>query len=235
MVSNYRRISVVLVAVSLVAAAISTIAANFRAPESFEEVRFNGWSYQRGTDPDGATTVAVNFDRSTVTALEQYAQVNRRLAKQLVADGEKTANVLVTFRRPVNIDEFRTWASSGIMSVVGFQIRLTTPNGIPYTLFGAHTNGELVSQVDVQRNLDNLASRRGATEVKGVIVADGRIDLAAYDRLTNDPRVFIADVTRTVVSNHLKQTVPGIDLDKVNVRVAPLYGSMEQLGLVQAS
>jgi len=221
-------------ATSLAALAISaaTAASSNAEPQRLGEARFNGWQYTVVADPQGqgATRASIEFDHSDVAALKRYVTVNQALAHELAVGGRESLPITVSFREPISVAEFRAWAARTGMTVEGFQVRLTGSDARRWTLGGTPTSGQLVADADLQRSLDKLASK-GATEMRGVIVAEGSIGSVAYDRLASDRTVFLADVTRAATAEHIARTVRGVDAAKLSVAVAPVYASMEDLGL----
>lgn len=221
------------VGLALTLAALVTFLLTFTAagtPQHLARANFDGWSYTAVSDPDGFPLAQINYDHTSVAALRHYAQVNSALAHQLLADGESQLSVTVTFRRPLSIDEFRSWAARVPLQVSGYQLRIFGQDGRTWTLGGGPSGRELVSEPDLQRNLARLASK-GATDIRGMIAVDGQIASSAYDQLTGDPFVFLADVTRSAAAAHIAKTVSGIDNSRLVVTVPPAFADMERLGL----
>lgn len=201
-------------------------------PQHLIESQFDGWSYTIITDPDGSVFAYVDYDRTTVAALYRYAETNRTLARQLAADGQEVLSVSISFRRPLLIDEFRTWAARVPLRIKDYQFRAVGSDGRSWTLGAAPSHGELVYMPDLQLTLDHLAARgRSITEVRGVIIVDGQIDISAYEQLATDPFIFLADVTRSAVVTHVAKTVRGIDYRRLAVLAPPAFAAMEKLGL----
>ena len=214
-------------------ATLATFILTFTAsgtPQHVAEARFDGWGYVVVADPDGFARAHVEFDRATAAQLHHYVAVNRALAHQVANSGQKDLSVTVSFRKPLSIDEFRDWARKVPLRVSGYQLRIVAADGRRWTLGGAPQGTELVSTPDVQRHLSNLAAK-GATDVRGIIVAEGVVDAAAYDQLANEPSVFVADVTRSAAKAHIAKNVRGIDQARLAVLVAPAFSWMEDLGL----
>lgn len=196
------------------------------------EARFDGWRYTLVADPDGsgATQATVEYDHATVADLKRYVQTNRALAHQLAASGLQILDVTVSFHRPLSIDEFRAWATDTTVVVERFQLRVVGANGRRWTLGGAPSDGQLVSATALRRNLDRLAAR-GASDVRGFIVAEGSVAASAYDSLADHPAVFLADVTRSAAADQIARTVQGLDPSRLTVGVMPAFAAMEDLGL----
>lgn len=199
-------------------------------PQYLAQARFDGWGYTAIAAPDGSIRVQVNYDRASVADLYRYVETNRALARQLATDGQAELAVTVSFRRPLTIAEFQTWAAHAPLQIREYQIRLRDAQGRRWTLGGAPSGGILISPTDLQRHLIYLASR-GATDVQGVIVAEGTVAASVYDRLAADPDVFLADVTRSAAAAHLLRTVRGLDPRRLEATVAPAFSWMEDLGL----
>lgn len=202
-------------------------------PQRTASAQFGSWGYNAFTDPDGSTVATVDFSARTEADLRRYVDTNRQLAKQLAAEGQKTLAVTATLSRPLPLDEFKGWAAVSPLRIKTFQIRVTGPDGRRATVGGAPVGGELVSAERLQGALDRVATH-GASQVVGVIVVEGEVDSSAYERLANDSAVFLADVTRTAVASHIAKTAPGIDRGRLGVTVAPVYWTLEDLGLVKA-
>lgn len=213
-------------------AALATFATVYIAsgtPQQLAQARFDGWGYTLVLDPGGAPIAQVQYDQATMADLQRYAQTNRVLARQLVADGEKDMSVLVTFRRPLSVDEFRAWASRAPLRVKDYQFHAVGADGRPWTLGAAPSSGELVSGADLQSVLDHLKARGNALEVRGVVVVDGQVDAARYEQLADAPSVFLADVTRPAAAAHIKKTVRGFDHSRLAVVVPPAFARLEAL------
>lgn len=191
-------------------------------PPYLAQARFDGWGYTAMAAPDGSIRVQVNYDRASVADLYRYVETNRALARQLATDGQAELAVTVSFRRPLTIAEFQTWAARAPPQIREYQIRLRDAQGRRWTLGGAPSGGTLISPTDLQRHLIHLASR-GATDVQGVIVAEGTVAASVYDRLAADPDVFLADVTRSAAAAHPLRTVRGLDPRRLEVTVAPAF------------
>jgi hypothetical protein len=218
-----------------VVAAISFVAASTvdATPQRLGQARFDGWGYTVFAEPDGsgATRAHIEYDRATPADLHKYAATNRALARELTNKGHSTLWVTVSFRRPLSVPEFQAWANSVALRVDDFQLRLLGPDGRRWTLGGAPSGGELIRAADLQRTLDRLAAK-GVTNLQGVIVAEGQIAAASYERLATDPAVFLADVTPSAAAAHIAATVPTVDQARLSVVVAPVFAALEDLGLV---
>lgn len=225
---TYRRIGVVLSLVVAISFVLTYVATG--TPQHLAEARFDGWGYTIVADPDGFTRAQIEYDRATVEDLRKYVATNQSLARQLAADGYTELLVTISFRRPLSVDEFRSWAARMPLRVTDYQLRIIGTDGQRWTLGGSPSNGELVSDSDLQRNLAHL-SDKGATDLRGVIVVEGQVDASAYTKLAADPDVFLADVTRTATAAHVKNNVGGIDHTRLALLVAPAFSWMEDLGL----
>lgn len=202
------------------------------ASQQFAQVRFDGWGYTlvAPADGSGVTEAFVKYDAATATDLQRYAATNRVLAQQLAAKRQPELAASVSFRRPLSVDEFRAWAARVPLRIESFQLRLMGSEGQRWTLGGTPSQGNLIATDDLQRNLTHLATK-GVTDLRGVITVEGRIKVTAYDRLANDPAVFLADVTRSAVASHVSETVPAVDANRLTVLVSPAFWRMEELGL----
>ena len=228
---GYLRVGLVLSILALaVVAVFMFVAPRIGMPMVPGTTRFDGWGYSAGTESDGSTIAHVESDRATVADLHRYAATNKTIARELTTAGVTAFAATISFRKPLPIDEFVVWAGKSPIVVEAFQLRIIGTNGEKWTMGGAPRRGELIAASDLERNLSDMRTR-GGTDVRGVIVVEGKVEASAYERVANDPAVFVADITRSAAREHIVKTMRGVNPSRISVILAPVYGRMEDLGL----
>lgn len=219
-----------LVLVSTGLAVIATVSAGPQLPGFVTGGSFPGWNYGVWKEQDGHMVARVSYPSESVAALQRYQAVNRALAQQLTQEGTPEFFSVVTFKAPVPVGDFRVWLSASPLKAERFTLRVMAQDGSRVTVGGAPSNGQAIDLEHLNRILEIVASH-GATDVRGITSMEGTLAAADYDRVAADSRVFLVDVTRSAVLNHIAKVAPGIKIDPYSVLLDPTYPRMEDLGL----
>ena len=178
------------------------------------------WKYRvfhYDTDPN--FYLDIQYDPTSISSLVAFANENKVLATQL-SRGKNTLDAYVTFRNPVDVDTFRTWAKGKGLHVGTLQLRETV---------GRVTIGIKATEQDPlpQSELDNLTHG----PIAGVINAQIQAPASVLTNLISDPLVFVVDVTPNVARNEVVQSkIARSEQVMLFNWVSPFY-SMETLGL----
>jgi hypothetical protein len=222
---DYGLVAVLLVGVGVVA---TTAAASPTANAPERERSFASWKYLAGRGDDGQVHAHVDYDHRSVKSLIDYAAENDRLASQLVGAG--SAEGIVTFRSPLAVAAFRTFATQVGLTAQTVDVRTRDRNGMRSTIALFPKGSDSTPQATLDRLRESGERVAGPLSVEGVVDVRGTIAMAALPRLINAPQVFLTDVTPTLVRQDLRAS--GVaDADHAEVIVAPPFWFMEDLGI----
>lgn len=159
--------------------------------------------YIGNVDDTGSPFGVVMYDASRPEDLLHYVEASQARGQELVASGVKELYIWITFRQPVNVSAFEVWAKQTGFDVKRFYLRALGQNDERIGISGAPGEGAIVpfGELDsamnsVQTHENNRAQLKGIFEAVGVISAQG------YQELVRDPRVFLVDVTGTLIYLH---------------------------------
>lgn len=197
-----------------------------------KQADYGVWQYKAGKSIDLGAHAVITYDQSSVEALQGYAAANHTLAKQVAAEGG-TVQVHITFRDYMAPDQFRTWVKSKGLTVLQTELRAIDAKGMPGTL-GVYPQGDdPLPQTYMSQGLEPQKQLAGdAGTLAGVFYTYATVDAANLLNISEDPLVFIADVTPNVVRRELI-TSGWLDVKLENVNVDPphAFWEMERLGL----
>lgn len=224
-----RLVGICLLAVAL-SAPLSAHARQGTPPPQAHGHDYGAWSYTAARIPDhGRLEASVRYDNGSVTGLRAYAAANQFLAGQFARAGG-TVEVQVTFRTPMAPDAFRAWATNAGLTVQAADIRTVNAKGRRSTLAVFPRGGDPLPQTIIDRQLARHQPADPLT-VQGVVDARGTVDAARLPGIAADAKVFMADVTATVVRSDLASEGE-VDAAQTLVQVPPPFWAMEDLGLV---
>lgn len=216
--------------VTITVLGLTNVSAGAPPPELIASETFADWGYQLWSEHDGYHSVRIEPKYNSVAELRAYANANKVLARQLRQEGIADLAVLITFRSPVRLDDFRAWATTHRLKVLGFTLRVMDQNGNRATVGGVPTGGQLVNDADLKRILD-IVARHGETDVRGVISVDAILSATDYESVADDGRVFLADVTRSAVLQRLRKVAPQAQVKLESMMVPLSFPRMEDWGL----
>ena len=192
------------------------------------------WRYTAHRTATGQIEAYVEYRRASVADLRAYADANRQLTNTL-ATKKGQADVQVTYKEPLSPDVFRNWSTTNGLTVAKAAAR-TLQGGTMRGTIGV-APGNLRNPGTDPLPLDLLngqleAVRRSdpSMQVRGVYAARGTVDASHLTAMIADPRVFLLDVTPTVVRQELAAGGV-IGADRADVDVATPFWNMEDLGL----
>jgi hypothetical protein len=193
-----------------------------------------GWTI-RTEEFDGNVAAGVIFSSYSRESLLSYADAARSNTEATFSQHE-TVPALVTFRRPVPIDEFAGLIEPSGATVISYQIRTIEPDGRRGTLGGAPEPNGVVLDLDHVADFAARQESKGASPLRilGVIDAEVVVDRQSYDALSKLDAVFLVDLTRATVVDSLSMDLR----EKIaisDVRLEPLYWHLEDTGLVSSS
>lgn len=156
--------------------------------------------YIGNVDDTGSPFGVVMYDSSRPESLVHYVEASHIQGQKLISSGVKELYVWVTFRRPMNIDAFEALMKQNGLAVKRYTLRVIGQKGDRIGISGGPEQDRLVpaDQIDsamnaIQGHENNQAQLQGVFEVVGVVSAEG------YQALIDDPRVFLVDVTGTLI------------------------------------
>ncbi len=166
--------------------------------------------------PSGSLRVRVMTDLADRARRDLYVSQRHMEAMTLVGLGTGSAEVQITFARPLSIEEFLGLASQSKLSaeLITFEARDATGQ-----LHTVAVNGNRGAS---SLNLDNLPSAPHSQDLRlvGVTVVKGTVPLASKGLgvLLSDPRVYLTDLTPYLLAKEVAARF-GVGLDKVQVSV----------------
>lgn len=192
---------------------------------------FGAWRYMVNAEGTDSATVTVAYDKQSVGGLRAFAVANAALARQLQASGVTRADVVVTFKRPLSLDEFANLAADHGLKVGNYTLRMTAANGQRWTVGGAPVDRELIPRSFLDREIAFVRSKAPEATLDGVVDATISLDMAQYAKLHAVPDVFLIDVTAAVVLQELRQRNSRLEERKLTVDASRPYWFMENQGL----
>lgn len=199
------------------------------APVPVRSADFGAWSYTAGRNELGILEATVMYDGNSPKTLQTYAAANRAAAAQLAAAGG-TVEIQVIFRDPLSPTEYRAWASALGLAVDSVQIRTVSAAGQRSTLSLFPQGKEPLPQGALDSQLTAATKAAGPLTVRGVFAVRGKVDASRLPTILADKRVFLPDVTATLVQRDLAAF--GVaDAPQVRVTIFQPYWQMEDAGL----
>lgn len=195
---------------------------------------FGAWRYSVTAEGPDSAEVAIAYDKRSADGLRAYAQANNALGRQLQASGTPINGTVITFKRPLSLDEFTAFVANHKLQVSDYTMRMTAPGGHRWTIGGAPVNGELVPRGFLDREINFVRGRAPDAMFNGVVDATLSFDGAGYAQLQAHPDVFLIDVTKTVILQELKQRKPQLDERKFIVDASRPYWFLENQGLLNS-
>ncbi|MCL4489710.1 MAG: hypothetical protein M1570_16520 [Chloroflexi bacterium] len=214
----------------MVTIGLSHVMAEPPSPELVVDQQFQTWGYKVWVEQDGYTSAEVSYKQDNVEDLRGHANLNKALAQQLRAKGTKEFRAIVTFRHPVLLNEFRTWAAQNRIAIDAFTLRVLAEDGSRVTLGAVPSGGQLVDEPHLNRVVD-LVAKRGASDLKGVFSVEGVIRSADYEGIAASRTVFMVDITKSAVLSQVSEMGRGLLLKPSAIRVFPTFPRMEDLGI----
>ncbi len=193
------------------------------------------WKYTAGIGDDGVLHVLINFPSKTAADIEAFNTTNRSLVKEI----QGNARVLVIFRQPLSVDEFKQLVQASGIKVENYEMRAVEADGTRITLNGgpSASNNELVPQSALDTMINSWQKLPGGATFKGFISVEGIATQVQISALLADKRVFTTELTRAVATQRLLKKL-GVantflqDKSKFESRLsAPIYWNMENTGL----
>lgn len=193
-------------------------------------IRGAGWTL-RTEEFEGNIAAGVVFSSYDRESLLAYADAARANIEAVFARHE-IVPALLTFRRPIPVEEFPNLIASSGATAMNYRIRTIEPDGRRGTIGGAPEPDGTVLDMD---HLADFALRQEAKgtsplHIFGVIDAEVMVDRSAYGALSGRDDVFLVDLTRAVAVDllpaELRQQIPISE-----VRLEPLYWHLEDAGL----
>ena len=189
-------------------------------PKIVRACKFGNWWYSASRNPTtGNVGAIVVYDFHSATSLQNYVAANKTLLNEVVASTEPV-EVLITFRSPVPVNQFRSWVQITGLNVLHSQLREA---GRVTIGIEAQANDPLA-----QRDIDKFAHG----SIQGVINTRATVAANQLAGLAGDPTVFLVDVSPTWVRRDL--VAAGIAGGATaRVEVDSPYWDMETLGLAK--
>ncbi|HUN22655.1 MAG TPA: hypothetical protein PK299_05920 [Anaerolineales bacterium] len=145
----------------------------------------------------------LEYNHHSLQGIDEYKKYSELKGKELVSKEVKELYVWVTFRQALMPADFSQWVAKYQMQDIGYTIRVYGKDGARITMGGGPSEVELVpvdeletAMSQLQEKESNLAKLGGIFEVKGVVTAENYLALLA------DPRVYLVDVTGTLIYYH---------------------------------
>ncbi len=156
--------------------------------------------YIGNVDDSGAPFGVVMYDPSRPEALRHYAEASRMRGQELIASGVTELYVWITFRRPLDLRTFEALVQQSGLDVKRYFIRVRGRNGARVTISGAPEGGMLIPPEPLNRAMEGIqAHENHQAELQGIFEVSGVVRAEGYRKLVQDPRVFLVDVTGSLI------------------------------------
>lgn len=156
--------------------------------------------YIGNVDNSGAPFGVVMYDASSPEALHHYVEASRARGRELIDSGVRELYVWVTFRHPLDLSTFEDWVRQSGLDVKRYSLRALGQKGDRIGISGGPERGTLIPphQLD-QAVCDIQVHENGKAELKGVFEVSGVVSAEGYQKLVQDPHVFLVDVTGSLI------------------------------------
>lgn len=192
------------------------------------------WKYRVGQTNGGLFEAQVWYDQSSVGALKSFAAANQAIAAQ-IKGSDTPIDIAVTFRAPLPIDTFRSWAKSAGMKVDAVDIRTTTATGERGTIGIFPHADDPLPQAALDGQMASASGKVGKLSIGGVTTVHGAVRSSSVAQLMTDNRVFLVDVTAAVIRAEFASAgivaADQLPAAKLIVISQPPFWQMEELGL----
>lgn len=178
-----------------------------------------------------SATIAISYEHTTLAGLRAFKQANLELAKQLRSTGTHSYEALVTFNRPLSLNEFTDLVAKNNLSAKTYTLRMIAPDGQRWTIFGAPEGGVLVPEERLNTQKGFILEHAQGAAFSGVVDVELSLDASQYDTLQNLEGVFLVDVTRTLAKQDTMQSMVGVAERSIYVDAPHPYWFMEDIGL----
>ncbi len=156
--------------------------------------------YIGNVDDSGAPFGVVMYDPSRLETLCHYAEASRIRGEALIASGATELYVWITFRRPLDIRAFEALVQQSGLDVRRYFIRVRGRSGDRVTISGSPDGGILIPPEHLNRAMEGIqAHENHQAELQGIFEVSGVIRAEGYRKLIQDPRVFLVDVTGSLI------------------------------------
>ena len=207
---NKSKVAVVIVTLSLVAAIVLGVLslqparpteAGFVLVEDYLDAG-KAIQYIGNVDDTGSPFGMVMYDASSPQSLQAYASASQSKGQSLVASGVGQLYVWITFRQPLEINSFESLARRDNLQVKRYSLRAMGQKGTRITISGGPDDGSIVPSARLDSAMNDIQVHESKqAQLKGVYEAVGVISATDYQELLRDPRVFMIDVTGTLIYN----------------------------------
>lgn len=227
----------------------SYVPTSWSANVSYEEgqVAFNQMSLKYDiVKDDDDYIVSYQYARDSVTAVQVAASNMRQVAEQF-AHSKVPFKATVVFAQPLSIEEFSAFAKdAGVVPMEsilrgldgnGQFIKIGLPPVWAQTDQGYPTIGKPLpggAPIDPDA-LTRVLGGWQDVKIVGVISTDVVLDLATYQKVQVDQRVYAVDALEQVLINVVQQKHPGTPIDKIHVQGSILYPALERNGLTKST
>ena len=195
------------------------------------EKSFGNWKYAVFQNNDDDAEISIGYDHRSVQSLKAFAQTNKDLAKQLQARGTTTFEALITFSRPLSLEEFNAMVRKHNLSVNTYTIRMITPNGHRWTITGSPEGGVLVPEQRLKTAKTFALTHSPDAIFAGIVDVEASFNTTQLESLHATPGIFLVDLTRTLVKQEVRQAFTKVQEAKLAVNGVHPYWFMEDLNL----
>jgi len=181
---------------------------------------------------DGSQEVEVDISPTknspTLQDLNSYRNEMPNQFTILKNKGYDKIPVAITMRQPISGEEFKTFVTENGLSVEGYEIRVIDENGMRGTMGARPIGTDLYPQERIKEFLGNSKNIKGIYMIKGTMPVKQEI----FDKLQNDQRVFVVDVSQKVVEDQIQNSPEFKQLTgpkHMDIHLPNIYWSLEDL------
>ncbi|MBA4495048.1 hypothetical protein ACFO25_09645 [Paenactinomyces guangxiensis] len=146
--------------------------------------------------------ITFSNDNPSLNELEQYRNEMPNQFNMLAKKGHDKIPVTISMKEALSAQEFENFVTENGLEVEKFEIRVIDEHGIRATLGGRPEGGDIYPEQRIKEFLG------GSKTIKGVYLFKGKMPVKQelFDKLHNDNRVFVVDVSEKVLEEKIKNS-----------------------------
>jgi hypothetical protein len=189
------------------------------------------WQYRAAIDrAEGRILADVTYALETVAQVEDFARTQRQLASELVSTNVSSLDATIVFHHPLTQSAFEQFVVTHNLTVSSYTLRFVDNQGQRITIVGSPADNVLVPQDSLNFALADI-QQRSPGALLGWVEVRATIPARAYESIVSNDKVYLIDVSRSVVRAAFNGDPKAHDLP-IDVLAPQIYWKLENLRLV---
>lgn len=191
------------------------------------------WRYRAVVDwTEGRIVADVTYNLATAAQVEDFARIQRELARELVSAHVPSLDTTIVFRRPLTQAAFEQFVATHNLTVSSYVLRFVDEQGQRSTIIGSPVDNVVVPQDFFTSAVANIQQRSHGTML-GWVEVRATIPSQDYASISDNDQVYLIDVSRAAIQFAFNDDARRRALP-VEVMAPQLYWKLEDLGLVSS-